>query len=571
MKFSKYFIPTMVNNPADCDNESQRLMLRTGMIKKVSNGLFVYLPNFMRVMRKVTNVIREEMESVNCNECKFPLLVSKETLEASGRWNAYGKEMFKLEDRHGKEFAISPTNEEAGCFMAENFVESYKDMPFAVYQIQQKHRDEIRPRGGVMRAREFIMKDAYSFHASDEDLDKYYEEMKSAYQRVFTRLGLDFALVNADNGAMGGRDSQEFMAICQTGEADIAFCNSCGYGANLETVECPKPEIIENDEKLLEKEEVFTPDCETIQNLSEFFKIDKNKIVKAVIFKADDKFVMALVRGDREVNDVKLNKILKATSLEMATEEEIEKHFNTVVGFIGPTLKNIKIYADYEILNMKNFVCGANKINTHYKNANLKDFEAEFIDLRNAEEGDVCPHCKKPLKITQGNELGHIFKLGKRYTDMLNITFVNNEGKNQTSVMGCYGIGIERTISSIIEQYADEAGIAWPIQLAPFAVNVITVDMKNEQQRKVSEEIYNQFKNAGVEVIWDDRDQRAGFKFKDSELIGIPFNVIVGKNVSNNQVEFQKRLGEKQLVNINEVLNVFNASILSEKLIEKLK
>ena len=557
MKFSKYFIPTMLNNPADTESISQRLMLRTGMIKKVSNGLFVYLPNYMRVMSKVVRVIKEEMQSVDCNQVKFPILVAREFLEDSGRWNAYGKEMFKLKDRNGKDFAISPTNEEAACLMASQYVISYKDLPFSLYQIQQKHRDEIRPRGGVKRAREFIMKDAYSFHATSQCLDEYYQKMHDAYFRIFHRIGLkSIVAVKADSGAIGGDNSEEIMAVCPTGDAEIAVCQGCQYSANLEIISCPRPEKIPFTESKLGVEKVATPNISTIEDLSNFLQIDSKKIVKSMIFKADKEFVMALVRGDREVNDVKLNKILKAQSIELATEEEIAKNCKTAVGFVGPTIEKMRIFADYEIENMQNFIVGANEKDFHLKNVNITDFKCEFIDLRNAVEGDVCPKCGKPITITHGDELGHIFQIGTRYTEPLSITFTNSDGKSELMTMGCYGIGIERVISAIIEEYADESGIAWPVQVAPFEVNIITVDMKNPEQKNLSESIYKNLVKNGYDVIWDDRQERAGFKFKDSELIGFPVNIIVGKNAVNNQVEIQKRLGEKVIINSNEIEDI---------------
>lgn len=554
MKFSQFLIPTMVNNPSDCDNNSQRLMLRTGMIKKVSNGLYFYLPSFMRVMEKVTRVINEEMQNIGCNHVKFPILVSKDLLDMSGRWNAFGKEMFKLQDRNDKLYAISPTNEEYACLLAQNFVTSYKDLPFAIYQIQQKHRDEIRPRGGVMRAREFIMKDAYSFHDSDENLSDFYNKVKNAYMTIFKRLGLNVVAVNADSGAMGGEQSQEFMSICETGDADIAICEDCGFVANLETVSCLKPLQQPFTLQYLKPEKIHTPNIKTIDELLNFLKIDIKNFVKSIIFKTDDSYVMALVRGDREVNDVKLAKYLKVKNIELASEEEIKKNFNTEIGFIGPLLQNIKIYADYEVENMQYFVVGANEKDFHLKNVSCRDFKAEFIDLRCAEQGDCCPVCGKPLKLVKGNELGHVFKLGKHYTEKLNITFVNKDGKNQTMTMGCYGIGVERTISAIIEQFADEKGIAWPVSSAPFVVNLITVDIKNQEQKQASEEIYNKLLNAGIDVLWDDREERVGFKFKDSELIGFPLNIIIGKNILNNQVEFQPRLAEKQIIDVKDIL-----------------
>ena len=407
MKFSNYFIPTIKEMPTQTEFISQKLMLKSGMIKQVSSGLFVYLPTFMRVAEKVCGIIRKEMEKANCVPVKFPLLIAREDLEATNRWQSFGKEMFTLFDRNKREYAISPTNEEYACFMAKNYVRSYKDLPFSIYQIQQKHRDEIRPRGGVMRAREFLMKDAYSFHTDEKALDEYYKVMEKAYRNIFTKCGLDFVVVNADSGAMGGSGSQEFMAIAEDGEAEIGVCE-CGF----------------------------------------------------------------------------------ATNLELLTE-------------------------------------------------------------------NVCPHCGKALKTLRANEVGHIFKLGTRYTDALNLTYVDENNKDQIMLQGCYGIGIERVISSIIEQHNDERGIAFPDNMAPFKANIIIINTKDEVQTTLAEELYEKLENAGIETLLDDRAERFGVKLADSELIGVPFNIIVGKGAGEGKVEFQKRCGEKIEVQANKILELF--------------
>ena len=559
MKRSKYFIPTLKEKPNDIEQVSQVLMFRSGMLKKVSNGFFVYLPLMQRALQKVSDVIRKYMEAADSVEVKFPILVSKETLEASGRWNAFGNEMFKLADRHENEFAISPTNEEAACFVAGAYLKSYKDLPFCLYQIQQKHRDEISPRNGVMRAREFTMKDAYSFHADEVDLDIYYNRMHKAYLQIFNGLGLDVVAVSADTGAMGGSGSQEIMAVSPDGENDICRCIKCGFAANAETVPCAKPKKrsikVATDERGGFKKE-FTPNSRTIESLVRFFKKETKDFCKSVVFNADGKLVVAMVRGDREVNDLKLKRILGAASLEMATPSEIGKSKKTVVGFVGPVgLKGIKVIADFEVLEMCDFIVGANEKDYHYTNVNPGDFKCEYADLRFAAVGENCPACGSVLEFAKATELGHIFKLGKRYTDKLGLSFVNQEGGFETMTMGCYGIGVERTVAAIVDQHHDEKGICWPVQSAPFTVDLITVDTTNVEQMRISEDLYCKLIAEGTEVLWDDTDARPGSKFADCELIGFPLRIVVGRSVTEGKVEIIERVsGAKYLVEISDCI-----------------
>jgi len=555
MKRSKYFIPTLKEKPNDIEQIGQVYMFRSGMLKKVSNGFFVYLPLMQRVFKKVSEAIKAEMEAADCVECKFPILVSKETLEASGRWNAFGKEMFKLKDRSDNDFAISPTNEEAACFVAHNYVKSYKDLPFSLYQMQQKHRDEISPRNGVMRTREFIMKDAYSFHASEACLDEYYNRMRAAYLNVFKSLKLDVVAVKADTGAMGGSGSEEIMAISADGETDICRCVQCGYAANSEAVATVLPQGVTivkakkpkaNQDVTYKKE--HTPRVKTIDELVAFFNKNKTDFCKAVVFNADGKLVVAFVRGDREVNDVKLKKLVNANDLEIADAAMIAKSNKTAVGFVGPIgLKGIKMYADFEVAAMQNFIVGANEKDYHFTGVNVTDLiGVEYVDLRFADSSDACPDCGADLEFAKATELGHIFKLGKRYTDKLNMQYVTREGGFATPIMGCYGIGVERTIASIVDQHHDEKGICWPVHIAPFAVNIVTVDITNQQQMQVSESIYKALQAKGIEVMWDETDARAGSKFADSDLIGYPLRVVVGRGVAEGKVEFAvRKSGEK--------------------------
>ena len=571
MKRSRYFIPTLKEKPSDIEQIDQVYMFRSGMLKKVSNGFFVYLPLMQRVLKKVTDVIRTEMEETDSVECKFPILVSQEALEASGRWNAFGKEMFKLVDRSDNGFAISPTNEETACFVADTYVKSYKDFPFSIYQIQSKHRDEISPRNGVMRAREFTMKDAYSFHGSAECLDSYYKKMKEAYLTTFKKLDLDVVAVAADTGAMGGSASEEIMAISSSGETDIVRCTACSYAANSETVPCVgiAPKAVKGSKKTTiapAYKKVHTPRVKSIDELVKFFNKSAQDFCKAVVFEADGKLILALVRGDREVNDVKLKKLLDASELEIADPATIAKSKKTAVGFVGAVgLNGIKIYADYEVAKMTNFIVGANEKDYHLTDVNIVDFAAEYADIRYAVDGDACPACNKKTTFTKATELGHIFALGTRYTNKLNMKFTNESGVLSSDMqMGCYGIGVERTIAAIVEQHHDEKGIKWPVNVAPFTVHLVTVDMTNDAQKSISQDIYNQLNKVGIETLWDDTDARVGSKFADSDLIGFPYRIVVGRGIDRGVVEFVTRSnGEKDEIEISKVINVV------QKLVEK--
>lgn len=554
MRYSKFLLKTQKEQPSDCDSTAMSFMVRSGMIKKVSAGLFYYLPYFNMILRKVSYNLRRAMDSVDCNEMKFPILVSKETLEKSGRWNAFGKEMFKLSDRNDSEYAISPTNEEYATLVAQTYVKSYNDLPFSIYQIQQKHRDEIRPRDGVVRAREFTMKDAYSFHSNTEDLTNYYDKMGKAYTDFFSKLGLKTVPVLADSGAMGGLYCHEYMAIGKEGEADIAFCENCHFGANLETVEI-KDTHSENMKFKGTFKEIVTPDTKRIVDLVSMLQREPKDFVKSMVYNADGQLFMILVRGDREVNESKLAKLLKATSLELATEKEI-KSIGSVMGYVGPIgeLQNVKIIADFEIKSMTNFVVGANKKNVHLIDVNNADFKCEWADLRFADENDVCPVCGGKLEICKGNELGHIFALGTRYTDKFGATYIDSDGKNKIMQMGCYGIGLERTVASIIDQHHDEKGLVLPMSVAPFAVDLIVVDMKKENQVQFAEELYQKLENRGVAVLFDDRTERAGVKFNDFELLGVPIRVTVGRGLENGVVEVDiRKTGEKFSVETSEI------------------
>ena len=553
MRYSQTLIKTQKENPTGCDTIAMKYMVKSGMIKKVSSGLFTYLPYYNMMMQNVARIIKAGMTEMNCAEVKFPILVSSEDLAVTNRWNAYGKEMFKLKDRNEKEYALSPTNEEASCILASEYISSYKDLPFSVYQIQQKHRDEIRPRGGVVRAREFVMKDAYSFHADEKEFGNYFKEMKKTYLNIFKRIGLNVTAVKADSGPIGGNGSEEIMAISDEGESEIVVCQHCNYGANLETVPTVK---IERPTTLLKGKlsTLNTPNTSTIADLMNKYNLKKEQIVKTLVYIADGKPVLAMLRGDRTLCDTKLKNYLKCTNLDMATEDEI-KRIGSVLGFVGPVglAKNIKVVADYEVLKLQNFVVGANKRDYHLVNVNLGDFDAEYTDLRNVERGDVCPVCGKPIDIRYGTELGHIFDCGKRYTKDFNLTYVDRENKNQLVHMGCYGIGLDRTIASVIDQYHDEKGMLLPFSVAPFVANIIIVDKNKTEQVELAESIYKKLSKHGLSVLLDDRDQRAGSKFADHELLGIPVKITVGRTAIENKVECQLYRKEALVLNANDV------------------
>ncbi|WP_271628719.1 proline--tRNA ligase [Caldicellulosiruptor sp. DIB 104C] len=542
MKVSELFMPTMKETPSDAEIESHKLMLRSGFMRQLSSGIYVYLPLGYRVLRKIENIVREEMDRAGAQEVHMSALMPKELWEESGRWAVFGPEMFKIKDRNEREYCLGPTHEEAFTYIVRNEVTSYRDLPKILYQIQTKFRDERRPRFGVMRCREFTMKDAYSFDMNEEGLDISYKKMYDAYVRIFKRCGLDVKIVEADTGAMGGSNSHEFMVPSSVGEAEIAYCKACGYAANLEKAEC-LDEPVENTEEIKQMQEVYTPNVRTIEELVNFLNIDAKRFVKTMIYKADDRFVAVLVRGDREVNETKLKNLLKANELELASVEDVERITGAKVGFAGPVGLSIEIYADNEVKYLKNFVVGSNKTDYHIKNVNLSDFKVtKFADLRNITQDDLCPKClSQKVTIERGIEVGHIFKLGTKYTEAFNCVYTDEKGEKKPMIMGCYGIGINRTAAAIIEQMHDEDGIIWPITVAPYEVIVVPVNIKDEQQSKIAFEIYEDLQKKGVEVLIDDRDERAGVKFKDADLIGIPFRVTIGRKIADGRIEVRNR------------------------------
>ena len=557
MKMSNLLLPTLREVPSDAEITSHKLMLRAAMVRKLGSGIYSYLPLGLRVLQKVENIIREEMNNAGAQELLMPALLPAEAYQASGRWDVFGPSMFKLKDRYERDYCLGPTHEELFTQTVIDNVKSYKEYPMTLYQIQTKYRDEARPRFGIIRSREFVMKDAYSFDTTEAGLDESYKKMYDAYNRIFTRLGLDFTVVDADSGAMGGSGSQEFMVKSPVGEDGIAYCDSCGYAANYEKAACVPVEK-PSTEGEFDMEKIHTPNVHTIEELVEFMGAEPYNFAKTIIYKADDKYVAAMVRGDREINEVKLKNLVGCIDdLELAEPFMVRQLTNAEVGFAGPVGLSIPVYADKEVEMMKNFIVGANETDMHYKNVNIgKDFKPEMVaDIRVIEEGDACPKCGKPVKTAQGIEVGHIFKLGTKYSDALGLTFQDEDGQSKVVTMGCYGIGVTRCISAAIEQNNDENGIIWPVSIAPFEAIVIPVNAKSEEQMKAAEEIYNELKSAGIDILLDDRGERPGVKFKDAELIGIPVRIVVGKRIGEGIVEYRERTGETIEKSIQEAIS----------------
>lgn len=546
MRMSKLLMPTLREVPAEAEITSHKLMLRAGLIRKLSSGIYSYLPLGLRVERKIEQIVREEMDRAGAQELLMPALLPAEAYQQSGRWEVFGPSMFKMKDRYERDFCLGPTHEELFTQAVIDNVRSYKEYPMTLYQIQHKYRDEGRPRFGVIRSREFVMKDAYSFDLTEEGLDKSYQAMYDAYCRIFTRLGLDFTIVDADSGAMGGSGSQEFMVKSPVGEDGIAYCDDCGYAANFEKAECI-PTTVDCPEGNLEIEKIHTPNAHTIEELVDFMGAKPYNFVKTILYKADDKYIAAMVRGDRDVNEVKLKNLVGCTDdLELAEPFMVRELTHAEVGFAGPVGLEIPVYVDKEVELMKNFIVGANETDMHYKNVNIgRDFTPEVIaDIRVITAGDKCPKCGGTIKQAQGIEVGHIFKLGTKYSKALGLTAQTETGTEETVIMGCYGIGVTRCLAASIEQNNDENGIIWPVVIAPYHAVVVPVNAKNAEQVAMAEDIYNKLADAGIEVLLDDRDERPGVKFKDSDLIGIPVRVVVGKKCGEGIVEYKERTAE---------------------------
>ncbi|MEW9095704.1 MAG: proline--tRNA ligase [Clostridiaceae bacterium] len=555
MKLSKMLVGTLRETPAEAEIISHQLMLRAGMMRKMASGIYNFMPFGLRVIKKIEDIVREEMDKAGAQEFLASAVLPSELWKESGRWEVFGPEMFKLKDRNEREFCLGPTHEEVFTDIARNEIKSYKQLPLNLYQIQTKYRDERRPRFGVMRSREFVMKDAYSFDKDNEGLDISYNKMYEAYHNIFKRCGLSCKCVEADSGAMGGSGSAEFMVQSEVGEDEIAFCTQCEYAANIE--KAPSTAEVSEKEELASIEKISTPDAKTIEDLVKFFKTNSKKFAKTLIYVADEKVIAVMVRGDREVNEVKvINAIGGAVDFEMADAETVKAATNAEVGFAGPVgIKVDLLLVDEEVANMYNFIIGANDTGYHYINANYKkDFEGKVGDFRKAVEGDKCPKCGNSITVARGIEVGHIFKLGTKYSESMGATFLDEKGEAKPLIMGCYGIGINRTMATVIEQNHDENGIIWPLAIAPYQVIVVPAVMKDEEQVKIAEEIHDKLHEMGLEVLLDDRDERAGVKFKDADLIGIPMRVTVGKKIKEGNVEFKLRSSsENEVVSVEQV------------------
>jgi prolyl-tRNA synthetase len=546
MRYSKYFIPTYKEIPAEAEVISHQLMLRAGLIRKLTSGIYTYLPAGLRCIKKVENIIRGEMNRAGAIELLMPAFQPAELWQESGRWDYYGNELLRFKDRHNRDACIGPTHEEIITDLVRKEIQSYKQMPINFYQIQTKFRDEIRPRFGIMRGREFIMKDAYSFDVDDEGANRSYEIMHEAYSNIFRRCGLKFRAVEADTGTIGGSYSHEFMVLADTGEDQIISCINCDYAANLEKAEVKPPEIQPESagQAMQTVEPVDTPDIRSVEEVTSFLGISPDRLIKTLIFVADKKIVAALVRGDHELNEAKLTAFLGAQSLELADAQLVEETTGAPIGFAGPAGLKVKLVADHAIKEMKNFVTGGNKKDVHLKNVNLgRDFEVDlFGDLRIITPQDSCPKCGGEIQFGRGIEVGHIFKLGTKYSHALKALFLDEQGKEIPIIMGCYGIGVGRTVAAAIEQNHDKDGIIFPIPVAPFEVIILPLQLHETAVKEASEKIYKELIAHGIDVLLDDRDERAGVKFNDADLIGVPVRVTIGiKGIKNGLVEIKMR------------------------------
>ena len=562
-------LPTGREIPSDAEVVSNQLMIRAGMIRRLTSGIYSYLPLGYRVIRKVEQIIREEMNRAGAQEVHLPMVQPAELWQESGRWTFYGKELLRFRDRNSRDYCLGPTHEEVITDLVRHDIKTYRQLPCNLYQIQTKFRDEVRPRFGVMRCREFGMKDAYSFDADEAGAEKSYEKMFTAYNNIFRRCGLKFRPVEADSGSIGGSFSHEFMVMADSGEDAIVFCEKCNYAANLEKAEIAKPVTDDpQDKERLAMESVETPDVRTIDEVSNFLNVLPEKIVKTLIFNADGKPCAVLIRGDHEVNEIKVKNYLGAAELELADDEMIMKATGAPRGFAGAVGIKTRVIADYSIMSLVNMVTGANKENYHLRNVNIgRDFQVEsFADLRVSQPGDACPRCGGVVKFVRGIEVGHVFKLGTKYSKAMKALYLDRDGKEKTMIMGCYGIGIGRTVAACIEQNFDSNGIIWPMPLAPFSVIVTPVNIKESDVMKASESIYSELLACGVESIMDDRDERAGVKFKDADLIGIPLRIVVGsKNLANGQVELKvRRSGESRLYETGKIVDEVRKIITEE-------
>lgn len=556
MKLSKSYFFTLREDVKDEDSKSGNLLVRSGMIKKAGSGIYIFLPLGLRVLNKIRGIVKDEMDKTGAQELLMPSLIPRDVYETCGRVDAFGKDMFNLNDRYEKPYVLGPTHEELFTIVAKSMVQSYKDLHFTLYQQADKFRDETRPRFGLIRVREFIMKDAYSFDRDEAGLDESYMVMKRAYNNIYDRLGLNYRIVRADTGAMGGTLSEEYQAITDIGEDTLVLCDSCDYAVNMEVA---SNTIVPCDEKEKKIELVETPHKETIEDVCKYLNFDVKKSVKALLMNVSGELVAFFIRGDRELNENKVCKLLGVSEILFADDELINKS-NAVPGYTGPIGLNCKVIVDREVLTMKNFCSGANKEGYHYINVNVADIKYDMVaDISNVVEGDVCPCCAGKLYFKKGIEVGNLFKLGTKYAEKLGLTYLDENNKEQVVTMGCYGIGVGRILASVVEQNSDENGIIFPEEIAPYKVSIIIVNMKDELQVEMANKLYDKLMNLGIEVLLDDRDLRAGVKFKDTDLIGIPYRIVVGKGISSGLVEYKRRTdSDSTNLSIDDVLEMFN-------------
>ena len=559
MRLQEQFFYTFKEDVKDEETISGNLLVKSGYVKKIGNGIYMYMPLGLKVLRNIEKIIREEMNKTGAQELLMPSLLPEDFYIESGRRTNFGHDMFSLKDRYNRSLVLGPTHEEFFVEAARMKIKSYKDMPFNLYQIGNKYRDEPRPRFGLIRVREFFMKDAYSFDKDLDGLDISYNKMFNAYKNIFDRIGLDYRIVTASTGVMGGLLSEEFQAVTEIGEDTLVLCD-CGYSSNIEVSKCVINKSKEEDSKEIEL--VHTPNIKTIKDLSNYLNLDESYFVKTLIYNIDGILYACLVSGDREINEDKLAKLMNAKKVELASKEEVLEVADTAIGFIGPIGLSIPIIIDNDILYKYNYIVGANRLDYHYINVNTSDFKYDYVgDIKNVKENDSCPICGKHLYFKHGIEVGNTFKLGTKYSESLNLKYLDESNNLCPVVMGCYGIGLGRIMASLVQQSHDEAGIIWPLELAPYKVAIVLIDNNNEKQKSVANAIYNELSRR-YDVILDDRNIRAGVKFNDMDLIGIPYRITIGKMIENDFVELKNRAtGEVTTVHVNDIINKINELI----------
>lgn len=562
MKLSESFFYTLREDLKDEESVSGNLLVKSGMFKKVGNGIYMKMPLGNKVVENVKNIVRKNMNEAGALEVTMPLLLPIEAFEKSGRYELFGPSIFKLQDRYSRPYVLGPTHEEFFVIASMMKAKSYKDFPYTLYQIGNKYRDEVRPRLGLIRTREFTMKDAYSFDINQEECDKAYQKQYDAYNKIFKEVGLNYAIVRADTGVMGGLLSEEFQAITEVGEDIVVLCDNCDYASNIEVSKniCKEQETQEDEKEL---QLVETPHTDTIEAVCKYLNLNINQSIKALLMNVDGSLVIFFTRGDRELNETKALKLLNAKEIEFASEELIATS-NAVSGYTGPIGLNAKVVIDNEVLKMKNFCCGGNKEGYHYINANVKDINYDIVgDIVNVKEGDICPKCGGKLYFKKGIEIGNLFKLGTKYSESLGLKYLDENNELKPVVMGCYGIGIERIVAAIVEQNHDDKGIIWPINVAPYKVGIVLINNKDEKQINIANDLYNKLNEYGIDTILDDRKERPGVKFNDMDLIGVPIRITVGKKVEDNELELKMRNSdETQVVSVNDVINVIKEKML---------